>query len=296
MEVNHDFDHILQKFGLRKALRVCASISRFTHNSCHPSENTVGPLSTQEISAQELFWIKRSQRQGTNDAKFPDDKEQLNLKPKLEAVLECRGCIQVDYPVYLVDSALYAVKVVKCAHVVTSHGGARLTMAKVRERFWVPTLRKLVRTIIKSFWGCKRFRAIPAQSAPPGLLPRERQEGNTPFNIIGVDFAGPVKYLQKPKREQKAYLVLYSCSLTRGVFLELLSSLETKEFIQRLKQLIVRRGRPSKVYSDNAKTFTAAAKWLEKVRKDEKFNDFLSQQSIIWQFNLSRAPWRGRTI
>ena len=29
------------------------------------------------------------------------------------------------------------------------------------------------------------------------------------------------------------------------------------------------------------------------MHKDEIFNDFLSQQSIIWQFNLSRAPWWG---
>ncbi|KAK3729174.1 hypothetical protein QZH41_000579 [Actinostola sp. cb2023] len=26
---------------------------------------------------------------------------------------------------------------------------------------------------------------------------------------------------------------------------------------------------------------------------DEKFNDFLARNSIVWQFNLSRAPWRG---
>ena len=64
-------------------------------------------------------------------------------------------------------------------------------------------------------------------------------------------------------------------------------------FIQSLKRLIARRGRPSKVYSDNGRTFVAAAKWLDKVRKDEKFNDFLSKQSITWQFNLSRAPWWG---
>ena len=192
-------------------------------------------------------------------------------------MLGCRGCIQGDYPVYVLDYVLDTVKVVQRAHVVTLHRGARLTMAEVWERFWVPHLRKLVRSILKSCWGCKQFRVIPAQSPPPGLLPRERTEGNTPFNVIGVDFAGPVKYLQKPKREQKAYVVLYSCSLTRGVFLELLSSLETKEFIQSLKRLIARRGRPSKVYSDNGKTFVAAAKWLEKVRKDEKFNDFLRQ-------------------
>lgn len=50
-----------------------------------------------------------------------------------------------------------------------------------------------------------------------------------------MDFLGPVKYLQKPNREQKAYVVLYSCSLILGVFLELSSSLETKEYIQSLK-------------------------------------------------------------
>ena len=106
----------------------------------HPSEKTVGPLCTQEISAQELFWIKRSQPQGTNDGTFTDDKEQLNLKPNVEGVLECCGRIQGDYPVYLLDSALYTVKVVQRAHVVTLHRRAGLTMAKVRERFWVPRL------------------------------------------------------------------------------------------------------------------------------------------------------------
>ena len=28
--------------------------------------------------------------------------------------------------------------------------------------------------------------------------------------------------------------------------------------------------------------------------KDEKLNEFLVNQGIIWQFNLSRAPWWGR--
>ena len=88
-------------------------------------------------------------------------------------------------------------------------------------------------------------------------------------------------------------MVLYSCSVTRPVFLELLSSLEVGEFIQSLKRLIARRGRPTKIYSDNAKTFVAAAKWLKKIHRDESFNEFLVGHSIIWQFNLSRAPWWG---
>lgn len=87
--------------------------------------------------------------------------------------------------------------------------------------------------------------------------------------------------------------MIYSCSLTRAVFLELLPSLETGEFINSLKRLIARRGRPTKIYSDNGRTFIATANWLKKVRKDERLNTFLGAHEITWQFNLSRAPWWG---
>ena len=57
--------------------------------------------------------------------------------------------------------------------------------------------------------------------------------------------------------------------------------------------MIARRGRPQIIYSDNATTFKAAAKWLEKVIRDEKLASFLADQEIHWRFNLSRAPWWG---
>ena len=41
-----------------------------------------------------------------------------------------------------------------------------------------------------------------------------------------------------------------------------------------------------KVYSGNAKTFLAAAKWLRQVIKNKKFNDFLAKMLIRWQFNM----------
>ena len=106
-----------------------------------------------------------------------------------------------------------------------------------------------------------------------------------------MDFAGPIKYLKKPKQEAKSCIVLYACSLTRAVYLELLHSLETQEFLQSFKRLVARRGRPSKVYSDNVRTFVAAVRWLKKAQSDEKFNNYLATNQIRWQFNLSRAPW-----
>ena len=99
-----------------------------------------------------------------------------------------------------------------------------------------------------------------------------------------------VLYLQKPKKEIKAYVAMYACSLLRAAFLELLPSPETCEFTKSLKRLIARRGRASKIYSDDGKIFVAAASLLKKIRKDEKLHDSLARHSITWHFNLSRAP------
>ena len=92
-----------------------------------------GPLWTQEITACRLFCIKRAQQQGISDDDFQEDKLQLNLRRNADGVLECRGRIQGEYPIFLPDSALYTIKVVQRAHVTTLHGRVGLTMAKVRE-------------------------------------------------------------------------------------------------------------------------------------------------------------------
>ena len=77
------------------------------------------------------------------------------------------------------------------------------------------------------------------------------------------------------------------------MYLDLLPDQSTTEFLQSLKRFIARKGRPEKVFSDNGKTFIAAASWLKRVRNDEKLNDYLAKHGIKWKFNLSRASWWG---
>ena len=128
---------------------------------------------------------------------------------------------------------------------------------------------------------------------PPGLLPTDRTEGSTLLEVIGVDFAGPIKYCIRAKTEGKTYLAWYPCSLTRTLFLEVLPNLATREFLRSLKWLIVRRKRPEKIYSDHGKTFVGTEKWLKQVKRDEKIQDYLAHENIKLQFNLSRAAWWG---
>lgn len=103
--------------------------------------------------------------------------------------------VQGEYPVHLPDTALLAAKIVQRAHITTLHGGLGLTMASVRPsrpwmgRCWIPRLRKLTKRVVRNCSGCKRFQAVAFANLPPTPLPRERTERDTPFNVMGVDFA-----------------------------------------------------------------------------------------------------------
>ena len=220
------FEELLNKFALPKVLRICAWINRFVKNCKVSCENReTGPLTSGEIEDSELWWIKRTQNEAKEDPEFEDIRQRLNVQLNENGVLECRGRIEGDYPVYLPRDSIFAKKVVEREHLITLHG--------------------------------------------------------------------PIRYRTKGKAEKKAYLVLYGCSLTRAVHLEILRSMEVVEFIPSLKRLIARRGRPKIIYSDNAKTFIAANKWLKRAQKDEKLHHFLVVNKIEWRFNLSRAPWWG---
>ena len=162
-------------------------------------------------------------------------------------------------------------------------------MTQVREHYWVPRLRRLVRKVIKSCNGCYRFRVKAYTTPPPAKLPVDCTEGSEAFEVLGVDFAGPLKYGKSKKQEGKAYLIVYACSLTCALHLKVLTTMETMEFLGSLG----RRGCPKKIYSDNGGTFVAAAKCLRTVMKDKRVSNFLARGEIKWQFNLSQAPWWG---
>ena len=127
----------------------------------------------------------------------------LNLQRNDTGVLECRGRIEGQYPIFLPENSEFTRKVVEQAHVTTLHGGVASTMARVRERYWVPKLRRMVKKARSDCFGSVKFRSVAYQKPPPGNLPATRTEGSAPFQVPGVDFAGPIRTNRKrepPKR------------------------------------------------------------------------------------------------
>ena len=206
------------------------------------------------------FWEKGTQVRCQGTSGFQEDQQRLTLQKNADGLYECRGRIQGDYPIYLPYDALFSKRLVLHAHLQTLHEGVSLTMAKIRQKYRIPRLRRLIKRVTNKCLGCKRFQVTALANPPTGNLPKERTEGSVPFKSIEVDFAGPIKYFSKNKSEMKAYILLYACSSTRAVYLDLLPDQTTEHLLRSLKRFVAKRGRPEKIFSDNGRTYVSASK------------------------------------
>ena len=274
-------------------MQITAWVARFLFNTRNSTERRHGVLTTEEIRKQVHWWIKKGQSRFKNTEQMEEDKLRLNLEENELGQLVCKGRIQGEFPIYIPPTTKLAEKIVMHEHVQTLHGGVGMTMAAVRKDYWIPRLRQLTKKVRRKCHGCKKFQVTPFPKSPTGNLPKDRTHGTRLFQVIGVDYAGPILYKNRPGSQAKAYLLLFACSLTRAVHLELLPNMSTEEFMRSLKHFIVRRGKPEKIYSDNAKTFEAAARRIQKISRSEEVINLLAKNNITWQFNLSKAPWWG---
>jgi len=149
---------MMRKSDLWKAIQICLWVARFVWNSRTKHQQRITkPITTEEITRQLQFWARRSQDRSLNKTRFEEDKLQLNLQKNAAGVFKCRGCILGVYPIYLPDDAVFAEELIMHAHFQTLHGGVGLTMAGIRECYWVPGLRSLTKQVIRSCYGCKRY-------------------------------------------------------------------------------------------------------------------------------------------
>ena len=177
------------------------------------------------------------------------------------------------------------------------HRGVSLTMAFIRCEVWIPRLRSLTKRAIKGCFGCKMFQAVAFQKPPPGNLPNDHTSGSVPFQVVGVDYTGPISYkIGKKRGDGKAYNLLFACSLMRAIRLELLTSQTTEEFIKSFKCFIARRGRPQKVYSDNGGSFRCSFKMVKRNNEGREPPWLPGPPPYRMAIQLKQGPLVGRPI
>ena len=117
---------------------------------------------------------------------------------------------------------------------------------------------------------------------PTAPLPTARLQPGIPFNVVGVDHAGPLYCIDFPG--QKFYILLFTCGVIRAVHLELVASLTCAETVLAFRRFFARRGLSAVIYSDNARTFVAT--------RDVLLRNYQAW-SPEWRFIPPLSPWWG---
>ncbi|GFW66825.1 integrase catalytic domain-containing protein [Trichonephila clavipes] len=123
-------------------------------------------------------------------------------------------------------------------------------------------------------------------------LPENRIQAEFPFETVGIDFAGPIY----TKNDEKAYISLFTCAVTRAIHLEVVSSLGIEHFLLAFRRFIARRGICHTVNSDNAKTFKSADIELKRLYMnicEPDVQNYFGEKGIKWQYIVEHAAWWG---
>ena len=145
--------------------------------------------------------------------------------------------------------------IIKFFHTKNLHAGISTLCSLLRKEVWIPKCRKTCKQIISRCIKCQRYKSKPCEQKFDQLpLERIAEFNMKPFQYTGVDYLGPIASLLEGT---KLYVALFTCMQIRAIHLEVTNSLSFNEFSKAFSRFVSRRGIPTQVRSDNAKTFKA---------------------------------------
>ncbi|XP_076302063.1 uncharacterized protein LOC143220282 [Lasioglossum baleicum] len=204
------------------------------------------------------------------------------------------------HPIILPPRSHFTQLLVTFTHKSTMHGGVQSTLGAIRQRFWIPRGRAIVKGTIHKCLTCLRWRAEPAGQLM-GELPKHRVTPSRPFHATAVDYAGPIWLRTTSGRGHKAYkgfLVVFVCMVTKAVHLEVASDYSAEAFLAAFRRFVSRRGICAHLYSDCGTNFKGADSELRRLfnaknRENHSLREEMSKLRTEWHFNPPSAPHFG---
>ncbi|XP_061719305.1 uncharacterized protein LOC133526629 [Cydia pomonella] len=267
----------LTKFSnFTKLKRVTAYVLRFINNARPGSVRYSGFLSTNELHAAMNTLVKLAQIESFYSYEDVKNKALLKAKDpltKLNPFVDSEGLMRVGgrlrngpfnfdkkHPAILPKGHFITVTYFNSVHIILLHAGPQAMLAYVKTTYWPIGGRTQARSTYHKCVLCTRMRG--ATIAPlMGNLPSPRVTPGFPFEVVGVDYAGPILAASRKGRGSqtiKVYIVIFVCFKTKCVHLELCSDLSAEGYMASLKRFVSRRGLPSDIYSDNGTQFVGA--------------------------------------
>ena len=276
--------------------RILKLNKQYKKSAEHSPGNEVGmsKLTVADIDSAEHFWIKDAQESIAKDiqaGKF------VRLCPKYKNGLIVVGGRAERW----MQSTWNRQEFVLLPHNHrfsrrrSGHLGVAATVARIRSRFWITNLQRMVKSICFKCVTCKRkFQRLSGQIM--NNLPLERLQWSPPFSNIGVDFFGPftIRGEVKKRVRGKCYGVIFTCLTSRAMHVDVSKDYSTDSFLQVLRRLASIRGWPAKVFSDCGTQLVAASKELKEAIRGidwSALQEYGVQHKLEWSFAPGDAPW-----
>ena len=180
-------------------------------------------------------------------------------------------------------------------HIEIGHLKLAATMDKVRSKYWIIGLRRLVKMVIEGCVLCrKRDEKLSSQVMSP--LPIERLQPTPPFTNVGVDYFGPftIKGEVQKRIRGKCYGVIFTCSAARAVHVDIAPNYSTDGFLQTIRKFASIRGWPKTIYSDQGSQLKSASKELKEVISEldwDTLQKYGHKYGTSWSFAPADGPW-----
>ncbi|XP_030760561.1 uncharacterized protein LOC115885714 [Sitophilus oryzae] len=300
------FDSLLSKYSsLRTIQRVLVYISRFVHNLRHPKDKLCGYITTNELHSSLMLLIRNVQAQSFDHEIYciQSGKTLSKSMRKLSLFLDSSGVLRVGgrlgnsgfnfsqkHPVLLPRQHRLTELIIEQYHKQYLHVGLQTLQFLLSQNFWILSARRAIYKVISKCIKC--FRNSPKISQPPmGQLPSVRVNQAKPFQVVGVDYAGPLFITlgkHRGVKSQTAYICLFVCFTTKALYVELVSDLTTHAFLAALRRFIARRGRCNQIFSDRGTNFVGAKSEILKCTEDA-----CVEENLTWTFNPPSSPHFG---
>ena len=132
---------------------------------------------------------------------------QLGLYLDVDGLIRCRGRLQyaqlprnTKFPILIPKESHLSTLIVRATHCMVLHGGVPETLTELRQSYWIPKGRELVKTEIRKCVTCSKVEGPPFRSVHSPPLPDIRVTGSQPFQVTGIDYAGPL-YVRNANKE-----------------------------------------------------------------------------------------------
>lgn len=308
---------LFHKFSdFNKLKRVTAYCIRFIKNKFF-GKRLFGQLTVNEMEDAHVVLIKIAQKESFSDElKILCKNKCLPMKHKFASLalfLDNNGVIRVGgrlkntflpfnikHPMLLSSKHIFTKLVFEYKHKQLLHPGPQLLLSSIRQFYWAVGGLNLAKKTVKTCMTCFKFNPVPL-TCSMASLPNDRVKIRLPFEITGIDYAGPFSILNRRGRGVKivkCYLAVFICFCTKAVHFEVVSDLTTENFLACLKRFISRRGIPSVCYSDNGSTFVGARNEMNKFgqflyNNHKKVIDSTSHLNLTWKFIPPYTPNHG---